>query len=62
MPLARMRPLILTEMLNASIPTHLFRDVLQNISASNRTMRSFAAEKGNRYVAGTRQGLADIFV
>ena len=62
MPLARMRPLILTEMLNASIPTHLFRDVLQNISASNRAMRSAAAEKGNRYVAGTRQGLADILV
>ena len=47
-------------MLSPSGPTLHFGDVLQDISASNRAMRSVAAEKGNRYVAGTRQGLEDI--
>ena len=55
-----MRPVILAEMPSASGPTLLFRDVLQEIRASNRAVRSVATEKGNRYVAGMRQGLTDI--
>ena len=52
--------MILAEMPSASGPTLLFRDVLQEIRASNRAVCSVATEKSNRYVAGLCQGLEDI--
>ena len=58
-PFARVRPVILAEMPSGSGPSLLFRDVPQEIRASNRAVRSVATEKGNRYVTGMRQGLTD---